>query len=733
MNNTNILLRHNYVDIPASNEEVLGPPVSVAFDSKGKPTKAAQTFADKIGIAVSELNRIQTATGEYVAGRHQGGVQEAIATVLMNLAYYGYALNAEGYRALVKLGPTELANWWVDVETELESITGADRKIGDFVVYKNFPAEVLQKSEAEYWIPQLLMYWGFPKEFFTEEVKPRDKMDEEKRPIVLQKAKKTTLRDILESHLKSPARWKDQELQEVLFLTEHQPVNLAKLVFKENLVSLASHLMQSGRTIHLSTATDVLRLGAGLSDGDVSLREKTQFKSFKRSERKFLLSLLQNCTNLAEDAARRPELFKRFLHQLHPGDYQDRFPNVWQVNQDLYHDRLQTFNSKVETLLLQKDPEVLKLLASRPGEFRRRLVQTLELFGNKAVKAFTTEAVLDQLTTAQVVSLRSYLETVNQRQHRTFPPKGNWTKMQVGEARGVVPQYVKTISKALGKVLAKRVPAVQFLDNATKLIKLPSNDGEVSPYNRGTVFPIPEEVKFIRTASYWQSDRNGVVWFDNGWNFFDSDWKSMGACCWTSVKFGRGDAAVFSGDPVNTTEMEGRAAQLIDLYPDKLLKCGVKYAVWNILCFSRVPFSKVNDVFAALQWGTDPQKGNLFEPSRCQLQFPLTGDSLTKYVCVIDLETREMIYIDANLYGKVQSADRNGKGLEKNLPPFMEYIKSLPSVHDLFRESVDKGSRGAYVLYTDKETELKNVPAYVFRPENQNNKFKSVDLNSILT
>ncbi|HTA89937.1 MAG TPA: glycine--tRNA ligase subunit beta, partial [Polyangiaceae bacterium] len=42
---------------PDLDEEVLGPPARVAFDSDGKPTKAAQSFASKIGVALDALTR----------------------------------------------------------------------------------------------------------------------------------------------------------------------------------------------------------------------------------------------------------------------------------------------------------------------------------------------------------------------------------------------------------------------------------------------------------------------------------------------------------------------------------------------------------------------------------------------------------------------------------------------------------------------------------------------------
>ncbi len=46
--------------------EVTGPPVKVAFDADGNPTKAAIGFAKKMGIPVEMLQRVQTKKGEVV-------------------------------------------------------------------------------------------------------------------------------------------------------------------------------------------------------------------------------------------------------------------------------------------------------------------------------------------------------------------------------------------------------------------------------------------------------------------------------------------------------------------------------------------------------------------------------------------------------------------------------------------------------------------------------------------
>lgn len=52
---------------PNKVEEITGPPVKVAFDAAGKPTRAAESFALKIGTNVADLIRVTTPKGEYLA------------------------------------------------------------------------------------------------------------------------------------------------------------------------------------------------------------------------------------------------------------------------------------------------------------------------------------------------------------------------------------------------------------------------------------------------------------------------------------------------------------------------------------------------------------------------------------------------------------------------------------------------------------------------------------------
>jgi glycyl-tRNA synthetase beta chain len=54
---------------PDESKEIPGPPKSVAYDVSGKPTRAAESFAQKMNVPVDELTTITTPKGEYLSAR----------------------------------------------------------------------------------------------------------------------------------------------------------------------------------------------------------------------------------------------------------------------------------------------------------------------------------------------------------------------------------------------------------------------------------------------------------------------------------------------------------------------------------------------------------------------------------------------------------------------------------------------------------------------------------------
>jgi glycyl-tRNA synthetase beta chain len=61
-----VLVRKLADQQPEQRIERRGPPVSAAFDAAGKPTRAANAFAEACGVAVADLERVTEAKGEFL-------------------------------------------------------------------------------------------------------------------------------------------------------------------------------------------------------------------------------------------------------------------------------------------------------------------------------------------------------------------------------------------------------------------------------------------------------------------------------------------------------------------------------------------------------------------------------------------------------------------------------------------------------------------------------------------
>lgn len=695
----------------------------------------AQAMHAQILIA-NDFLHVPTAGTETPAG------ERSVATVLANMAYYGFAPSLQAVRTLQVLSVDELTEFWQVLEPALKELTGADRNMADVVVYKNFPKEVLDMSRAQYWISQLFMYLGAPNDWFTQDEVERAPLDEKLRLKVLALAGADTLATIRAGLVASKARWTEVQRDHALVLARALPLGVVALSdfgFKENGVRQMAATLDVDQELDISDATDVLRLAAAMSDADISLRLKVLFRKFTRAERRMLLSLLEVTKNLEADMAMRPTPWKHLLSALHPGDY--KCPRVSAAYNALYRGDLTTFNAQVEAHLAQKDAAVLTMLQSRPGEFARRLHALYAVFGQAAVTSFAS--VADKLDTSQLLKLKAYVGSINGRKTLMYPPRGNWSKIQIVDntKKSLDDASLAQLQSVLAGVLAQRMAAAfpegVAMSVDVENVKLQTSDQELAPYGRGTVFAIPENMRFLRTASYWEHAAHGRnTWFDNGWAFFGEEWSLMGACCWNEPSFGADGVvgAVFSGDPTNSKDLKGRGCQMIDLYLDKLAAAGVRYAVWNVLCYSHIAFKDAKEVLATLQWGEKEQEGALYEPARAQMVFPLQGEALTKYVAYVDIKTRSLVYMDANLPGRVDSMASNLAYMTTQMPAYVEYLNALPSVADLFVHAPQSDAPEATaILYSDLNLTLpEGAKAYVFKPENAANQFEKLALEPLL-
>ncbi len=165
-------------------------------------------------------------------------------------------------------------------------------------------------SEVEYWSKQILMYWGFPNDYFTQTEIERSKINEKINFRVLHLAQETSLLEIFKNLLYLPNRWTEEQWRDIEYLLNQfiGQIETDKMTFKENLIRVVIVCLNKDLPIQINSATDVLRLAVGLSDGDISLAQLSKFRSFKRSERRYLLNLLNKTSHLEQDFYRHKNI-----------------------------------------------------------------------------------------------------------------------------------------------------------------------------------------------------------------------------------------------------------------------------------------------------------------------------------------------------------------------------------------------------------------------------------------
>lgn len=141
---------------PTRVNEVVGPPKSVAYDSSGKPTRAAERFAQKLGVPISGLKLVETPKGTYVAGvAHKEGrstravLAEVLPGVVSRLEFPRsmYWTSTQGLRFIRPIRWL-LAVWrGQGVEFELAGVRSGRLSYGHRLLS---PAAIRVKGLAEY-------------------------------------------------------------------------------------------------------------------------------------------------------------------------------------------------------------------------------------------------------------------------------------------------------------------------------------------------------------------------------------------------------------------------------------------------------------------------------------------------------------------------------------------------------------------------------------------------------
>ncbi|SEK15658.1 MULTISPECIES: TerD family protein [unclassified Variovorax] len=483
----------------------------------------------------------------------------------------------------------------------------------------------------------------------------------------------------------------------------------AQIVSKENLATLGGALLRAEEPgvlpfleARLQTATDVLRLAVAWSKGDVSLAEPTKFARMKRPLRRWLIALMDRSASVAEDMARRPEVFKRLGEVLHPGEHAKRFPAAAAAFDGVRNGvRPQGFNHHIERQLETRAiDEALALLPTRPGDFARRLDHVLRIASQPGAVLARFGEVAHQASTAVLLQAMVHFRRRGAHALRSFFPKGETASVfAIEDTREPLPEGVAERAAALCEAaLLQRFAALPPLgrchvDAALRNYLVPFSQRSASKalrtLVRGSRLPMPD-ANIVRLFLWWKNGRARTD-IDLSAALFTARYKYIDVLAYYNLKSYGG---VHSGDIVDAPR---GAAEFIDLDVALLREKGVRYVVSSINSFTSQAFCDLPECFAGWMSRTAAGSGEIFEPSTVVDRVDVAADTTICLPAIFDLEAREVIWADialkkSPLWNNVQS---NLAGVSLMLRSLVELAR--PDLHTLFTLHARARARGTLV------------------------------------
>lgn len=681
------------------------------------------------------------------------------ATILSNMYYYGYAPSNDLIFYINSLNHDELKNFWLDLYPVFEVLTGNNLRMSDFVVYKNFPSEVLNKNELEQFYEQFLSYFLNDNSWFTQDKIDRDlSFSDFKNLKVLNISNENTFYDIFLNLCSSSSKWSFNEKETITFLLniiDTRKIQSSCFYFKENLLFTLSLIIKNNydNSIKLNTCKDVLRLASILSDDNFRFKN---FINFNRKTRQLLLSYLENIENLEIDAAENKESIKKLFTKLRVGDYKNKYPRCLNIFDQIYNKKINSYNSKIEKMISVfsqfklKDTNnnklfplksldynfenLLNLIKIKPGLFIKKFHKLYSINSDETILSLIS--CINNVNTLSLLKFQNYINNINNTDYLFYKPNSNY--LNLIKSKNNKPKIkeldISLINTKINSIIQSRLqekhPEGFKVDPILKNIKIQSNNQEISEFTIGSVIKIPDNTTFIRTGSYWKTlNIDSNIWFDNSINYFDKNFKPIGHCAWDKIKFKKQKqiGSIFSGDPLISSNENLAGAQFIDLYLEPLVNLNVRYCVWSILSFNDIYFDEIEEIFATIQFGNEPLKGEIYEPSRSHISHKLKGHNLSKVFLCLDLLKREIIIIDNCFKLKTQSASLNAEILSSFIPTYIDNCSFIPSYFDL----LSKHEGSIISTYDDNEIDIKEK-GLVINKTNTNNNFINIEINDLL-
>ncbi|RUS47045.1 TerD family protein [Cohnella sp. AR92] len=632
-----------------------------------------------------------------------------LATAMKNIEDLGYQFSLRLMREISHLSAEAFGAFYNGLIADLKTMIGAHVEYRP--MYPDFPAQVMQESDADLYLNALYHY--FTLDLPDYEAGSRPPLTDESLPLkVIELGTRAEFHVLIRQLIEAKGSISETDKVDIdtaigcAGAEEIAEILPSEIPFKENAAFVAGSLWKHRKADssvigrYVKTATDVLRLAVAWSGGDTSLAETTRFVKFARPERKLLLSLLEQSYLMKEDMLRYKHRWIRLGEILHPSEYKHRFLRCREAFDILRNNKpFFTYNSSVE-LAFQSNQvwTLIDLLTQRPGEFARRLDQLTRSTELAEYVVLAFGEVVNQVSTPVLLQVKSHFTHRQEPQKlRTFFPKGNVAKAYaIPHSLSEIPEEVcQAIVDVCEQELVRRFSLLSplgktFIDPRLKPYLVPFSQRSASKalrtIVRGSRVPIPEG-DTIRFFNWWREGivdgrPTGRVDIDLSAVLYDRDWRYVEHISYTNLRSSK-YLAMHSGDIV--TAPNG-ACEFIDLHIPSIVEYGGRYVVAALQSFTEQPYCDLPECFAGWMMRRKPGSGEIFEPSAVVDKIDVTANTQIAIPVILDLVKRTVIWTDLALT-RHPDYHNNVEGNLRGMALMGQAMTGLrkPDLYDLFR------------------------------------------------
>ena len=401
----------------------------------------------------------------------------------------------------------------------------------------------------------------------------------------------------------------------------------AAIPVRENRAVVNRARLAHGKPLLVDTVTDVLRLAAVVSGGDVSLREPARLRSFARRDRRALLAALDglvaaNDAKLADVAAYR-EQWKRLGERLHPHEH-PQWPHAAEVFAVARGERtVRSLAYRVEYAFAGADlAQVIRLLSNAPGLLVRSLDRVARQASPDQVELLCAALrdVADRVSGRVLLSLREHLDNRTDRDAaRIFVNRAGRAWATADDRVPLAPGLVGDLAGIIDAELLRRMPEIGHLvvDPAVYDVAVPLSGKTAAPgfgiLPRGSRSPVEGEQ--LRFFVYWKQ-RAERTDYDLSALLLNADFSAQGWLSFTNLS---GYGGSHSGD---ITEAPEGASEFIDL---KLSKVDAQYIVPQVNVYCGEGYDEAEEAFFGYMMRERSKMGRPFEPRTVRMKSDLRG------------------------------------------------------------------------------------------------------------